>query len=740
MVVHPPLYSSRDLDTKLDAELSRVQEDRAAIQLKLQSNDDLHDNSLLHEAVQEITKLIQAALANTDYDAKLASLNDILEVYGPLELVLVVRNSVSQQQAAHSTRLVLVEYQVILQNLSALTVDSDIVLTSLKAISAATDAFAAKSFSESQLQATLAENLRAKVNSVIVSSLKPKLDEKLTVLVNESNWVSADVPAAVLGPLKVALVNLLTLQGYSNAAVYPEPLWALSTLTRPFTTRFMYHFEGNKETNRADKPEWALQFFETFMDNHLTKMRSLFGDIFRDTPYHNQFFVYEIMTSLLAPVRIKMEHYLIDSLNNLDSNPRLLSHLIFELQSFDARMVSKYGFNPHQPILEASAKQWSGLTGDTLRNKDYFQRWLENERELALVRFREIMEADNAFEIDYDFVDAGETKPTVSAINVQKLFENITSHYANIRILKYQLKFLSNIQLHILDLYYDRLLEGFQAFKKLFHKSSLSLVNNRTTDEAQKIQEVQGVERLCRLYCSLHFMINCMEQWSESKLFLQLWARVSSHNSETEPLADLETMKHMFFDTVIGQYRELSTQISELLTAFFNKELKNSIKGYLASSHWSRVTETSANVITPALSQPLQILSRELGLFSRAVSFTDRLFVLSEFTENLVLTFTDYIIGSSNFRKFGAAQLAIDWEALCVGLDLPLTLERRKLEQVISVLSVSDEGLTKMGFKSLAALKESGLYGGEFKTLRSHQELELVSNKEITQVLARLES
>ncbi|CAN0560977.1 unnamed protein product, partial [Ectocarpus sp. 12 AP-2014] len=39
-----------------------------------------------------------------------------------------------------------------------------------------------------------------------------------------------------------------------------DSVWALDGLLEPVAVRFRFHFEGERPTNRVDRPEWFLSF------------------------------------------------------------------------------------------------------------------------------------------------------------------------------------------------------------------------------------------------------------------------------------------------------------------------------------------------------------------------------------------------------------------------------------------------------------------------------------------------
>lgn len=89
-----------------------------------------------------------------------------------------------------------------------------------------------------------------------------------------------------------------------------------------------------------------------------------------------------------------------------------------------------------------------------LSDEQIFTKWLDDEKRFVNHRYDEIMNSNDAFSIDYGFVEEGQTQPTKSAENLTNLFDGITLSYEDLP-LKYQLKFLSDVQLKLLNFYYE---------------------------------------------------------------------------------------------------------------------------------------------------------------------------------------------------------------------------------------------------------------------------------------------
>lgn len=148
------------------------------------------------------------------------------------------------------------------------------------------------------------------------------------------------------------------------------------------------------------------------------------------------------ITSLLPMLRRKI----FASLPHVAGQPQLLSHFVHELINFDTVLRDEWSYDPLK-----GATEWKGITWEVLVAKDWFGRWLQVEKDctyltgvlcdvlfsrstsfanhlfiVALSRYKRIIEARDAGEIDYDTVEPGRTKPAKAAVRVNDLLETIT--------------------------------------------------------------------------------------------------------------------------------------------------------------------------------------------------------------------------------------------------------------------------------------------------------------------------
>ena len=120
------------------------------------------------------------------------------------------------------------------------------------------------------------------------------------------------------------------------------------------------------------------------------------------------------------------------------TQPQLLSHFVHELMSFDMTVRDSWAYTPSTNLLA----DWQGLTSSTLGTKNYFEIWLQAERQFASERYIAIRDAAESGELDLESTDSRTTKPTKGAVRVNDLLETVTDRYRHLTSFAYKIKFL----------------------------------------------------------------------------------------------------------------------------------------------------------------------------------------------------------------------------------------------------------------------------------------------------------
>ena len=137
------------------------------------------------------------------------------------------------------------------------------------------------------------------------------------------------------------------------------------------------------------------------------------------------------------------------------------------------------------------------------------------------------------------------------------------------------MKYVSNIQLKLIELYYDKLKQLLRNFGDSFNlKLVLNFIpgglgndSSTNTDSNNTKNGLKGLEILTELYCLTKFVNNNLEQWSEELVFIQLWNSYKSISNKTHSFG------LTIFDNSISDFLSLLSKILSNYEQFFRKEI-----------------------------------------------------------------------------------------------------------------------------------------------------------------------
>lgn len=528
----------------------------------------------------------------------------------------------------------------------------------------------------------------------IRNPLQENLKHDLRSILNECHWpknTPKDDSKTSFG--KIFSKLLQTERPKDMSSVRPQPLEAFAILAEQYDIRFKYHFEGKRDTNRLDKPEWAFEHFKSSIDEQMWFLEDYIQPILDSLEnYQDRNALNEFITAMLPSLYKLLER----NFPKVVDQPKLLSHLIYQTGQFDILLQSAEGGYCYFPY---GRDQWKGLTGDILSKPNHFDQWLTVERENALSRYEELIESSNAFEIDFEAVDNHETKPTHSAINIRDLLEGVTDHYKTLASVSYRLRFLSDIQITILDKYHERLQESIAAFES--KSSSLARsIGGISQEDLKRISGMDGLERLCRLYGSAEYTRASLDSWSQELFFLTLWddiCRLSAKNKkldnqaqksvENKPvhIPDTEEDEGTLFDEFIESFTNIRNRIFEMIKSLLKQELRTAMSDYFKSNDW-KLESSPPSGISSKLNNPIKRLSKQLDFMRRFHSPNDYKKLAKSFSADLERYMRNYVIQANMFSKFGAQQLAKDVSELWSNLQLYQDASYRRLEQACILL------------------------------------------------------
>ncbi|CAK9441590.1 uncharacterized protein LODBEIA_P54580 [Lodderomyces beijingensis] len=737
------------------------------------------DVEKLQDAVSKVKCVLSTVIGGSDDNSVRESCDNVealIQEFGPLPLFVNLHGQLQTKLEAQGAVSYLERYGDVEGKLQA-----DLSLSELEQVAREVDSLG---------DVTLISKLESKIGDE-----KHKLVSQQKKLQRESKWLNdSSISRSELTSLSKVFDQLIKLQAIKNTPSYPARWWAVDLLLEPFKFKFDYHFTSpNKETNKLSKPEWALDYVETFLEENLSLLSNIVDDTFKSL---HRIGTYEIITSLLHLVRqkiTKMIHAINAKIDDdggddaatdrktLEKFGRLLSHLIFETSTFDQKLRNKYKYNPfitnfNDPV----TLKWTGLTGDVLLDDPHtVDVWLNFENALATKRFKaEILGADDAFKIDFDYQAReyykgefkghhhhqleGYLRPTYSAYGVSKLINNLNSHFQTLAIVKFQLQYVSKIQLNLLDSYLDAIQRQFEIYiDKYNSKSVMNMIPGAMNEDAvakealeHEKQLLANIEKLTEIFCSTKFLINCMEVWGEELIFVQLWNMYRTLQADPDHVDDSEGI----FGNLLQRYDKLLTKTVNTYVALFKTEIKQLLKKYVNSSQWEIPASQSTDMTPSSELNPLvNALPTYLQVISRSLSQLEY-FAISDAVVGIVCDLLyEFILTNNHFSKKGVDQLIVDFGYVITSLQYALSLNSRRTSVVSGDTRPLSSDDNEMYVKVAQAIdlldsmeverakklsKTSDSDSGEMKALRSEygHHLSQFSNADIKDLLGRIVS
>ncbi|OAK95144.1 hypothetical protein IQ06DRAFT_259386 [Phaeosphaeriaceae sp. SRC1lsM3a] len=539
---------------------------------------------------------------------------------------------------------------------------------------------------------TITQSLRASILDAFSSDLNRVL--------KKIHWPTpkASIPATLRAEWEAAVVKLLDLQmpelegmsyasGPGDKVKLPPVLFPLDVLVQPLEMRFRYHFDGDKPTNRNDRPEYFLSHITTLLNDYsgfvTDHVQPVLLAHFRGTDLAlNPVYIDAMsafVTALLPMLRTKIRTLL----PKIAGQPQLLSHLMHEMMSFDSTIRDVWGYDGGYGV-----DGWKGLSWEFLVQGDWFGRWLQVEKDFALARYQSIVEAADFGDLDYESVDPKATKPTKGAIRVNDLLETITDRYRPLTSFSQKLTFLIDIQIAIFDKYHEKLLSNLEAYLTMTTALGRAM-GGVTKEEQERLLGVEGLERLCKTYGSADYLERAMRDWSDDVFFLDIWEGLQDrarqeHSIGGMTVADVaeRTSKSVggdgdggaLFDETASWYARLRDRSEKIIIDTLNSNVRQALRPYHHINPWATLSSSTASA--PANLSPtaeidplLNHLSTTLGFLSRALASAPLRRITRAVLATISSTLWDSVLTRCRFSTAGAAQLHADLAAICQVVD-----------------------------------------------------------------------
>ncbi|KAF8528017.1 RINT-1 family protein [Hysterangium stoloniferum] len=441
----------------------------------------------------------------------------------------------------------------------------------------------------------------------------------------------------------------------SDSRWQPGGIYPIQSLTSPITLRFKFHFEGKRDTNRIDKPEWYFTHMANVAHTHRAFFTSIIQRLMSQTKHKNINAFREFILHLLSPITRKLR----TSVPRILQHPSLLAHTVYQSLAFDASLREE-GFSlegttaqkSNQPRgIDKKNDQWEGMSEEILGRKEWFEAWVEGERKFADDQYNGIISSSDAWKIadDADATDMTDLevdfRPTNSARRVKALVEQITERYQPLPRFASRTRFLIAVQIPILESYHSRISSSLDAFETLSSSfvravpGALAGQVGHNTDSRSLTSGVEGVGRLVKAGVSAHYIAGAMDRWGEDMFFLELWseineraalrARAEIHPLLPDPLSKMATAqdvevvsKGTIFQELVSQYQTLGRRAEDMIVRHVHTEVETASKAYFASQ-WDLSQNAPPNekglTIPTTLVVPISLLSSHLGFLARSL-------------------------------------------------------------------------------------------------------------------------
>ncbi|KAL0950725.1 hypothetical protein HGRIS_007501 [Hohenbuehelia grisea] len=501
-----------------------------------------------------------------------------------------------------------------------------------------------------------------KVRDRAWQAIRDLLSDKLLVAAEGLQWPRpvdySPASSEIRGAFEHAFLNLVRLQDIGeslrpfDSQLGPEKrgLYPLQALVQPVSLRFKYHFEGKRQTNRLDKPEWYFTHVANVAHEHRSFMDSVVQSLLNSTKYKT-ISAWDEFAFLLLPL---LARKLRRTMPTLLPHPSLLAHTIYQSLSFDAALVEE-GFQISRTsaaLNEPSLTKWEGVSEVILGKKEWFEAWLDGEKRFAEEQYHETISSSDAWLIADDAGDeergnARNFKTTNSARRVKALVEQITDRYSPLPDFTQKTRFLISVQLPILEHYQGRIASSLDAFESLSSAFVRAVpgalgvtLGTRDGDSGVKVDTrgltagVEGAQRLCKALLSAKYIELSMEDWGEELFFLELWTEISHRASLRQwananpnlphpDVLEAETPQDTIFQELVDQYRKLMDRTETMLVQQICGEIEGDLKAHFTSVMSHKHEHTDDIALSQTLLAPVALLSSHIAYLAATLPLTN---------------------------------------------------------------------------------------------------------------------
>lgn len=596
-----------------------------------------------------------------------------------------------------------------------------------------------------------------RVTESLWDEMKRTMSEELEAVLAQRHWPRVDPQSEMDDEWIACVEKLIDLQMpeiiHSSDVVSLLPFDVMAAI---FIAEFRFHFLSDKPTSSPQSFgthcfPWFLATIEKWQDFFRDNLGHLLGAKFSQTQVSQQRTVHldpvsAFVTSMLPIMREKVHEVAQEAIKT----PAFLSVFISQLMALDDNIRSRFNFD-----FSDGDKGWHGLAEDVLNC--HFDAWFKVEREMALGRFEQILESQDGRKIDYDYAILGKMKPTYAAVRVTDLLRAVAGKYERLRKLKYKIRFLTDIQLDILDGYHDRLRGSLEVYQSITSTLGRTL-HGATKEQMVALEGTGALETLCKVIGSSDHVANCLNEWSDEEFFVVLWqelqARDAQRSKRNSAASGIETSNVVgrvpsslgedaddsgIFDETVSAYSSRRKAAEQLLVQALADSHAKALRTYVNKVQWTTVGDAAVLddpaqlSVTAELDEPLRILKRNLDFLQRALSTAAFRRVWHAALDKLQDLLWNGVLLKQSFTALGAAQFAHDCGAI-------FSLVERYISGGSGVFDLLREGVQLLNLPAATAgmADSDGDGGAAGLTLKEASDRAFTDNDEARKVLGML--
>ncbi|PHH58852.1 hypothetical protein CDD81_4272 [Ophiocordyceps australis] len=525
------------------------------------------------------------------------------------------------------------------------------------------------------------------VTQALWHDMKRIMSGELEAILALRSWPRIDPQAEMDDEWMACIEKLVDLQ--MPEIVHSSTLVSLlpfDVMTAIFVAEFRFHFLSDKPTSSLQAVAthcfpWFLSTIDKWQDFFRDNLGHLLAGKFEGTPVGSKMAYLDPVSALVTAMLPVMQEKVNLAALEAMKNPPLFSTFMPQLLTLDDNIRSMFGYDGGDV-----QQGWPGLSADVLDK--HFDEWFRTERAFAFERFEHIIESQDARKIDFDFAVGGKMKPTYAAVLITDLLCTVTSKYARLRKLRYKTRFLTHLELDILDEYHDRLGASLEAYQSMTSTIGRTL-HGATKDELAAVEGIGALETLCKVIGSADHVANTLMEWSDEEFFAQLWqelqvrhAQGTSQDGSTGILyqegiqgrvpngAGRDSQDSGIFDETAAAYITRRKAAEKLLVGALADSHTKAFRAYMTHVQWTTIgdaaimDDASQLSVTPELDEPLRTLKSNFEFLCKALSSASLRRVWCEALDKLQDMLWNGVLLRQSFTTLGAAQFAHDGTAI----------------------------------------------------------------------------